>query len=120
MKSSVARCGAESLASAGLALLCLLTMNCTREAQVDAGTSDTQTVKVEETRGQNIVEVDHPDQFPLVTVEQRRVPTELRVTGVVAPDVDRTVPVLSLVGGRAVEIRATLGDENTGAQHRPE
>jgi cobalt-zinc-cadmium efflux system membrane fusion protein len=33
------------------------------------------------------------------------------VNGVVAPDVARTVPVLSLAGGRAVDIRARLGDD---------
>ena len=34
----------------------------------------------------------------------------LRVTGVVSPDVSRTVPVISLASGRVVEIRARLGD----------
>ena len=36
---------------------------------------------------------------------------ELSVTGVVNPDVSRSVPVLSLVSGRVVEIHARLGDE---------
>ena len=34
----------------------------------------------------------------------------LTVTGVVSPDVSRTVPVISLASGRVVEIRARLGD----------
>jgi cobalt-zinc-cadmium efflux system membrane fusion protein len=33
------------------------------------------------------------------------------VNGVVAPDVSRTVPVLSLSGGRALDIRVRLGDD---------
>ena len=41
---------------------------------------------------------------------------ELQVTGVVAPDVNRSVPVLSLAGGRAVDIRAKLGDVVTKGQ----
>src|SRR3989441_5274793 len=111
MKRLVSCSCLESFVPAGLTFLCLLNTNCTREAKVDTKSSDATTVKVEEAERQNIVEIDHPDQFPLVTVEQRRDLAELKVTGVVAPDVDRTVPVLSLVGGRAVEIRARLGDE---------
>ena len=34
----------------------------------------------------------------------------LRVTGTVSPDVNRTIPVISLASGRVVEIRARLGD----------
>jgi cobalt-zinc-cadmium efflux system membrane fusion protein len=51
-----------------------------------------------------------PGQFPLVTVEERKVNDEIHVTGVIAPDVNRSVPVLSLGGGRVVEIKAKLGD----------
>ena len=36
---------------------------------------------------------------------------QLSVTGVVSPDVSRSVPVISLVSGRVVEIHARLGDE---------
>jgi cobalt-zinc-cadmium efflux system membrane fusion protein len=36
---------------------------------------------------------------------------ELPVNGVVTPDVSRTVPVLSLSGGRAVDIRVRVGDD---------
>ena len=111
MKRLVSCSCLESFVPVGLSFLCLLNTNCTREAKVDTKTSDAATVKVEKAERQNIVEIDHPDQFPLVTVEQRHVLAELKVTGVVAPDVDRTVLVLSLVGGRAVEIRARLGDE---------
>ena len=35
---------------------------------------------------------------------------EMNVTGVVNPDISRTVPVISLATGKAVEIHARLGD----------
>jgi len=58
----------------------------------------------------NNFKVEHPDQFPLATaVEHKTVPT-LNVTGVVQPDIDRAVPVVSLAAGRVVEIKARLGD----------
>lgn len=101
----------ESFVRAGLALLLLLSTNCAREAKDDARTSDASTANTEKTPEHDIFEIGHPDQFPLVTVEQRHVPAEVKVTGVVAPDVERTVQVLSLVGGRAAELRVRLGDD---------
>jgi cobalt-zinc-cadmium efflux system membrane fusion protein len=41
---------------------------------------------------------------------------ELRVTGVVTPDISRNVPVISLAAGRVVEINARLGDSVTKGQ----
>lgn len=58
-----------------------------------------------------LIEVPHPEAFPLVTVERRDVADQLHLTGVVAPEVNRSVPVLSLGGGRVVEVRARLGDD---------
>src|SRR6202011_1671442 len=53
---------------------------------------------------------DHPELFPVVAVEMRKVPDELPVNGVVAPDVSRTVPVVAMSSGRVVEVKARLGD----------
>jgi cobalt-zinc-cadmium efflux system membrane fusion protein len=50
------------------------------------------------------------------TVEQRPTYDELKVNGVVTPDVNRSVPVLSLAGGRVVDIRAKLGDDVSKGQ----
>ena len=58
----------------------------------------------------NHFKVDHPEQFPLATAVERKAAPELDVTGVVSPDVSRTVPVISLATGRVVEIHARLGD----------
>jgi cobalt-zinc-cadmium efflux system membrane fusion protein len=66
--------------------------------------------KVEREQDANVVKVEHPEQFPLFTVTEHANTTQLAATGVVAPDVARTVPVISIATGRVVEIRARLGD----------
>ena len=67
-------------------------------------------VKVEREQDVSLLQVDHPEQFPLAkAVEYLAAPT-LMVTGVVSPAVNRTIPVVTLATGRVVEIRARLGD----------
>jgi len=56
------------------------------------------------------VSVEHANQFPLVTAGEYKAASELVVTGVVTPDISRTVPVISIASGRVVDIRARLGD----------
>jgi membrane fusion protein, heavy metal efflux system len=54
--------------------------------------------------------VDHPEQFPLAAATEHPTTSELVVAGTVTPDVSRSVPVVSLASGRAVTIKARLGD----------
>src|SRR5579864_6754143 len=54
--------------------------------------------------------VDHPEQFPLAAATARPATSELVVTGTVAPDISRNVPVVSLASGRVMAIHARLGD----------
>jgi len=54
--------------------------------------------------------VDHPEQFPLAAATQHPTTSELVVTGTIAPDVSRNVPVVSLASGRVMAIHARLGD----------
>jgi cobalt-zinc-cadmium efflux system membrane fusion protein len=56
-------------------------------------------------------QVDHPEEFPLVAAGEYAAAPELNVTGSVAPDVSRQVPVPSLASGKVVGISARLGDE---------
>jgi len=88
--------------------LLLLSVGCSRNSDANAPAPQ---VKVEEAPDPTLVEIDHPERFALTAVRTRKAYEELRVNGVVAPDVARTVPVLSLAGGRAVDIRARLGDD---------
>ncbi len=84
---------------------------CGYREKAQAQTQDPELVKVVEAHADGQVEVAHPEAFPLVTAQERRVVPELRVTGVVAPDVTRSVPVLSLAGGRATAVYSKLGDD---------
>jgi cobalt-zinc-cadmium efflux system membrane fusion protein len=54
--------------------------------------------------------VEHPEQYPPVTATRYEAPSELVTTGVVLPDISRSVPVITLASGRVVDIRARLGD----------
>jgi len=58
----------------------------------------------------NVFTLRNAGQFPLTTVEVRKVSDEIHLNGVIALDVNRSVPVVSLGGGRVVEIKAKLGD----------
>ena len=66
--------------------------------------------KVEQETDVSLLQVEHPEQFPVVQATESLQAPSLTVTGVVGPDVSRTVPVISLASGRVVEIRARLGD----------
>jgi membrane fusion protein, heavy metal efflux system len=57
-----------------------------------------------------VVQVDHPEQFPLVTATARTARSQLAVTAVVTSDVSRSVPVVTLASGRVTAIHARLGD----------
>jgi cobalt-zinc-cadmium efflux system membrane fusion protein len=58
-----------------------------------------------------VFSVEHPDNFKLVAVESRSLPTILTTSGTVSPDVNRTIHVTSLGSGRVVELDARLGDQ---------
>ena len=55
--------------------------------------------------------VQDPSKYPLAVAQEYDAPSKLLVTGVVSPDIARTVPVISMATGRVVEIKARLGDE---------
>jgi membrane fusion protein, heavy metal efflux system len=59
----------------------------------------------------NNFQVDHPELFPLATAADYKASPELDVTGVVQPDIARSVPVTTVASGRVLEIKARLGDE---------
>jgi len=75
-----------------------------------AGDGAQPPAKVEQETDVDILQVDHPEQFPVVKAGESLQAPSLTVTGVISPDVSRTVPVISLASGRVVEIRARLGD----------
>jgi cobalt-zinc-cadmium efflux system membrane fusion protein len=66
--------------------------------------------KVEQEGDANLIQVAHPDQFPLATAVAHESRSQLTVTGTVNPDISRSVPVISIATGRVVEVHARLGD----------
>jgi cobalt-zinc-cadmium efflux system membrane fusion protein len=66
--------------------------------------------QVEREQDGGTIQVDHPEQFPLAVAAARTSSSQLVVTGVVAADISRNVPVVSLASGRVVAIHARLGD----------
>jgi len=85
-----------------------MSAGCSRSSTADPRSAE-KPVVVEENADANLVTVAHPEQFPLVRVEARKLRQELKVNGVVAPDVNRTKPVNSLSPGRVTSIRVQLG-----------
>jgi cobalt-zinc-cadmium efflux system membrane fusion protein len=96
-----------------LALLCgiLLLASCgckSGKADENAGAPPKATVVPE--MDPNNFKVEHPERFALATAVEYKSAPELTVNGSIAPDVARTVPVVSLATGKVVEIHARLGD----------
>ncbi len=67
-------------------------------------------VKLERAEDSNVFKVDHPDRFRLVDAVAHEATPALNVTGTIAPDISRAVPVISLATGRVVQVAARLGD----------
>jgi cobalt-zinc-cadmium efflux system membrane fusion protein len=66
--------------------------------------------KVEQEGDASLIQVAHPEQFPLATAAAHDGRSQLTATGTVNPDISRSVPVISIATGRVVEIHARLGD----------
>jgi len=99
------RAAVRAACSVLLPALALLAAGCS------GGKNEPPPTKVIETNTDpNVFTMPSPQQFPLTTVEMRKVSDEVHVNCAVTPDVNLSVPVLSLGSGRVVEIKAKLGD----------
>jgi cobalt-zinc-cadmium efflux system membrane fusion protein len=90
------------------AVLCATLMGCGGKPEPGAGAPPP--AKVEREQDVNLLQVDHPELFPLVKAVEYKAASTLMATGVVSPAINRTIPVVTLATGRVVEIRARLGD----------
>jgi cobalt-zinc-cadmium efflux system membrane fusion protein len=88
----------------------LLLLDGCNKVQADSKEGAPPPAKVTPAADASLFTVDHPEQFPLATAAAHSANSELVVTGVVAPDVSRAVPVVSLVSGKISGIYARLGD----------
>ena len=89
-----------------LALAAMLVFGGCGKDKGDPASEAPPQAQVEHEQDGSVVEVDHPEQFQLSTAVARNFKSELAVTGVVAPDISRNVPVISLASGRVVSIFA--------------
>jgi cobalt-zinc-cadmium efflux system membrane fusion protein len=92
--------------TAALTALCGLFFSGCKEEKADPKAEAPAPVKVEREQDVNVVQVDHPEQFPVAAAVGHVSTSQLVVNGVVSPDISRTVPVISLAVGRVVEIKA--------------
>jgi len=88
----------------------ILLAGCSTKAGSDDASGAPPPAQVIQEHGSDIFKVDHPEQFPLTKAGERTAAPELTVTGAVNADAARSVPAISLASGRAVEVRARLGD----------
>jgi cobalt-zinc-cadmium efflux system membrane fusion protein len=101
---------------AGVAVAAVLGVNCGSAAHTDAASQAPPPVTVDHASTDGSIRVDHPERFELVAATRYASVSTLSVTGVVTPDVSRTIPVVSLASGRVVDLRVRLGDRVTQGQ----
>ena len=58
----------------------------------------------------DVFDTDHPELFKTAKAEARSLPTLVTANGTVSPDVNRTIHVTSLGGGRVVDLKVKLGN----------
>jgi membrane fusion protein, heavy metal efflux system len=95
---------------ASLVLVSSALLACGTRAAQEPDSGAPPSAPVEREGDGEVVRVERPEQFPLVTVTSRRAASSLSATGVISPDVARAVPVTSLASGRVVDLQARLGD----------
>lgn len=102
------------LGFAGLVSALSVLTACSKDASARTGQQQGQaelTPRVQEVSDSSLLRVAHPERFALVQATSQSVADRLSGTCVVSPDVNRTVPVNALGGGRVVDLKATLGQQ---------
>ena len=104
MKLSVIRATTLLIASA------LFSAGCNRSKDHDPAAEVPPQATVQHAGDIQLFHVDNPGQFTLTSATEHRAVSTLNVTGVVSPDVSRTIPVISLANGRVLDVHVRLGD----------
>ena len=107
--------GSRCLAAAAMGALLLVVSGC-NEGKANPQQEQPPPTQVIPEMNANDFKVDHPDLFPLASAVAYKAPSSLDVTGLVQPDISRSIPVISLATGRVVEVKARLGDAVTKGQ----
>jgi cobalt-zinc-cadmium efflux system membrane fusion protein len=93
------------------ALAGLVLLSCGSKEKADPAAEAPPATNVVEQPDLNLIKVGKPARFVLVPAEQHEEKPEIHVTGVVNPNIEKSVPVISLASGRVVGIYAKLGDD---------
>jgi membrane fusion protein, heavy metal efflux system len=96
-------CSIRCVSFATVLLLTAVAVSCSPDPKAAA-------TKQEVTLDPNVFETAHPELFQTAKVIARQMPTTLNANGTVAPDVNRTIHVTSLGGGRVADLKVKLGD----------
>jgi cobalt-zinc-cadmium efflux system membrane fusion protein len=98
--------------------VCFILAGCSKETKPEPAAEAPPKVadQVEHVGETGTVKVDHPEQFPVVTAESFSAGSELSVTGAIAPDISRAIPVISVASGRIISLNVRLGDTVTKGQ----
>lgn len=64
----------------------------------------------------DVFDTDHPELFKTAKAEVRPLPTQVTANGTISPDVNRTIHLTSLGGGRVVDLKVKLGDNVSKGQ----
>jgi len=94
-----------------IVLLSLLLAACGSHEKVDAAAAAPPAANVQEEPDLNLIKIDRPERFKLVAAGRTEELPQIHATGVVNPDVEKSIPVVSLASGRVVGIYAKLGDD---------
>jgi cobalt-zinc-cadmium efflux system membrane fusion protein len=98
----------KSILHLSLLTVCIALTACEKKSNPSEGAPPA--AQVIENGNNTVVNVDKPEQFPVVSADRIEATDKLDVTGTVNPDISREVPVISLASGRVVDIKARLDD----------
>jgi membrane fusion protein, heavy metal efflux system len=108
----VRRAGRLPTCPAGLAALIFLLASCGSKQKIDERAAAPPPARIiEQHPDLNMIQVDHPERFQLVAAGERQELPQIRATGSVSADIERSAPVVSLAAGRVVGVYVKLGDD---------
>ena len=94
-----------------IVVLLLASASACTKSQADPRANEAPPATVESVPDPNVISVGNSDRFEIVPVVSRAEADQLQVNGVIAPDVNRTVPVNALTSGRVASLKVRLGDD---------
>ena len=82
----------------------LYLVGCGERPKADPAAEAPPAAQIVEQGDQNAIKVDRPERYELVQAIQRQELSQLHATGTITPDVEHSVPLVSLASGRVLAI----------------